>query len=475
MGYRFVVICSISLIFNWFLFVLTCFMRRWSVGVMMLLIIALACPSVAQAARKKSKQPVANDKYAALVIDADTGEVLKADHADSQRHPASLTKMMTMLMVFDALAEKRLRLTDYIRISNHAATRPPSKIGIRAGGKIRVDDALRSVSVKSANDIAAAVAEAIAGSESRFAQRMNVRARSIGMKNTHFVNASGLHSPYQVTTARDMAVLARYLIATYPSYYRYFGVRSFSYGGRTHNNHNKLLGRYDGMDGMKTGYISQSGFNLVASVRRGDRRLIGVVFGGRTGRSRDDHMASILDAAFAKPPKLQKPKIETAALPSMGAGSSPVVSIPPAGLQMAEPSAPSVIAAAQEVPAVALSALGTPVPPIKPARMDQVATVPTPGRLGVLSVPASPAAASGRDYTAQIGAYQSRDATDRALYLATRKLPPHLSHVSPIVAPLKSMESGWLFRARLGNLSRSEAQQVCQILPSCLILAPDRF
>lgn len=449
----------------------------------------------ADAARKRYQPPIeATSKYAAIVIDAATGEVLKSAQADQQRHPASLTKMMTMLLVFDALAEGRVRPTDYIRISNFAANMSPSKLGIKPGGRLMLDHALRAVSVKSANDIAVALAEALAGSESRFAQRMNLRARSIGMTATHFVNASGLHNSFQVTTARDMAILARYIIATYPRYYRYFGLRSFSYAGRTNSNHNKLMNNYDGMDGMKTGYISQSGFNLVASARHGDRRLIGVVFGGRTAKARDDHMAKILDTAFLTTPRLAKPKLETAKLP----GEPPLAPNQVAAVQVVPPSeAPSALEPAKPAIDVTTSPFkpgqvvnGVAIPERKPILAPAAGVLigePPSARilplnsqsLGVVNLsvlpPAAPVTAGDRAYTAQIGAYQNRDATDRALYIAMQKLPVGLKHATPMVAPLKSVESGWLFRARLGNLSQAEARRVCQIFTSCLVLAPEKF
>ncbi len=451
------------------------FSRLFRLLVILLVLVAqMAITADAWAARKRGNraaQTNAPDKYAAIVIDAATGEVLMAANADSARHPASLTKMMTMLLAFDTLAEKRIKGTDYIRISNHAASMSPSKLGIKPGGRITVDQALRAISVKSANDIAAAIAEALGGSEARFAQKMTARAREIGMTRTHFVNASGLHSPFQVTSARDMAILARYIINTYPRYYRYFGLRQFSYAGRVHPNHNKLMNTYAGMDGMKTGYISQSGFNLVASATRGDRRLIGVVLGGRSAQSRNEHMEKILDAAFLKPPKLQKTPDPVIARQDLPVALSPTLRAlgaqEPAGLVLDSPTLPSSLVLNTESKIVNGTALPGRKPILAPAA-------------GVLVIDGAPHSVSGptirgRDYTAQIGAYQSREATDRALYLAAQKLPAGLRHATPMVAPLKSVENGWLFRARLGNLSKLEAERVCKILASCLVLAPEGF
>jgi D-alanyl-D-alanine carboxypeptidase len=423
-----------------------------SVGVCFAILAVVAAGAMpAHAARNKSKQPDENRKYAAIVVDASTGQVLMADNPDKQLHPASLTKMMTLLLAFDALSSGQIGHQDFIRVSSKAAAQSPSKLGIPAGGRLRVDDAIRALSVKSANDIAVAMAEALGGTESRFAQKMNARAREIGMTRTHFVNASGLHNSFQVSTARDMSVLARYIIATYPSYYRYFGLKSFNYGGRSHANHNKLMNSYAGMDGMKTGYIGASGFNLVASAKRDGRRLIGVVFGGRTSNSRNVHMAKILDTAFARPGPLPKPDTNryVAAAPSRD------VSVAKGVAEMA-PGAGRTTAAVHVQP---------------PRRAVQLAAIPVrkPDRAEVGSTPGT----DPRWWSVQIGAYRNRDATDRALYNAGQRLPSSLAHATPVVAPLKSIENGWMFRARLSNLSSSDAARVCQILSGCLVLPPE--
>jgi D-alanyl-D-alanine carboxypeptidase len=242
----------------------------------------------------------ANSKFAAITVDARNGKVLFSARADATRHPASLTKMMTLYVVFQELESGRLSLNSPIRMSKRAANMAPSKLGVKAGDTITVETAIRALVVKSANDVAAAVAEALSGSESEFAARMTRTARSIGMPRTTFANASGLPNPRQVTTARDMATLGLRLMRDFPQYYPYFRTRSFVYNGRTVRGHNKLLGSYEGTDGIKTGYINASGFNLVSSVRRGDKRLVGVVMGGRTGASRDAYMKQMLSKNFSK-------------------------------------------------------------------------------------------------------------------------------------------------------------------------------
>ena len=239
-------------------------------------------------------------KYASIVIDADSGAVLHEVNADTPNYPASLTKMMTLYMVFEALEDGALRLDQKITVSRRAARQPPSKLGLRRGEKISVKDIILSLVTKSANDAAAAVAETLGGTERNFAKMMTQRARALGMSRTTFRNASGLPHRRQKTTARDLATLARALRTDFPEYYDFFSTAKFSYKGLTHRNHNKLLARYDAVDGIKTGYIHASGFNLAASVKRDGRRLIGIVMGGRSPRSRDRHMIDLLERAFTR-------------------------------------------------------------------------------------------------------------------------------------------------------------------------------
>lgn len=233
-------------------------------------------------------------KKAAIVVDANTGKVLYGSNADAPRHPASLTKMMTLYMIFEAMAAGKIDRSTPVPISKYAASMAPTKLGAKAGTSITVETAILGLVTKSANDAAAAVGEMLGGSEPRFAQMMTAKARSIGMRNTRFYNASGLPDPRQITTARDMAVLGIALRADFPQYYKYFSVRSFAYGRTRMNNHNKLLGRVEGVDGIKTGYTRASGFNLVSSVATGNKRLVAVVLGGQSGKSRDAEMAGLI-------------------------------------------------------------------------------------------------------------------------------------------------------------------------------------
>jgi len=243
----------------------------------------------------------------AIVVDAKTGKVLYAKDADALRHPASLTKMMTLYMLFGALDSGKLTLSSRLKVSKFASRQAPTKLGLKPGSTISVKDAMLSLITRSANDAAVVVAENLAGSEPAFAKRMTQTARSIGMSRTTFRNASGLPNPNQWTTARDMATLGRALQARYPKYYPYFATKSFVYNGRTIGGHNKLLGRVAGVDGIKTGYTRASGFNLVSSVKRDNRYIVATVIGGSSGASRDKQMMSLISkympAAYAGPVK----------------------------------------------------------------------------------------------------------------------------------------------------------------------------
>jgi D-alanyl-D-alanine carboxypeptidase len=241
---------------------------------------------------------VGSERYSSLIMDVATARVLWAVNPDELRHPASLTKMMTLYMAFEALRDRRIVLYQPVPVSDHAASMPPSKLDLVAGAQITVEQAILGLVTKSANDAAAALGELLGGDELRFAQMMTLRARALGMTQTVFRNASGLPDPDQVTTARDLAVLARHLIQDFPGEYRYFSTPSFVFHGRTILNHDHLLGSYPGADGLKTGYTEASGFNLVTSAARGGVRLIGVVMGAARPGERDLHMAALLDRGF---------------------------------------------------------------------------------------------------------------------------------------------------------------------------------
>ena len=250
--------------------------------------------------------------YAAYVMDARTGEVLHSRNADTRLHPASLTKMMTLYVVFQAVERGEITLDTKIKISPKAAGEPPSKLGLRSGQKIKLRYLIRASAVKSANDAATALAEAISGSEAAFARRMTRTAKSLGMTKTTFKNAHGLTEKGHLSTAHDMSILGRHMIYDYPQYYNLFSRRSTNAGVRkVANTNRRLLASYKGADGIKTGYTRAAGSNLVASAERGNERIIATMFGGKSSAARNAKVAELLDLGFSRAPsraKLQKPR-----------------------------------------------------------------------------------------------------------------------------------------------------------------------
>ena len=263
-----------------------------------LLSLLLAVAVTMTPTRPPLAQSADNARYAAIVVDAESGEVLFARHADSRRYPASITKVMTLYLAFEALAEGKIKLDDVITVSPHAASQPPSKLGLAAGQTITVDDAMRATSVRSSNDMAMALAEHISGSQDRFAAQMTLKARELGMTQTRYVNPNGLPDARQLTSARDLAILARAVMRDYPQYYSYFGLQDWAYNGRDYRNTNGLLREGQGYDGMKTGYTNASGYNLAASAVRDGRRIVTIVLGGRSTASRNAHVAALMDTGF---------------------------------------------------------------------------------------------------------------------------------------------------------------------------------
>jgi D-alanyl-D-alanine carboxypeptidase len=233
----------------------------------------------------------ASTRHAAIVIDAKTGKTLYESNADALRYPASLTKMMTLYLTFEALQSGRISRSTQVPFSAEAASQPPTKLGVKAGGSITVDTAIRALVTRSANDAATALGEMLGGSTRNFARTMTATAHRLGMTRTTFKNANGLPDNEQVTTAHDVALLGIALREHFPQYYDYFAIRSFEYGRHRIKGHNHLLGKIDGVDGIKTGYIRASGYNLATSVKRNGRSIVAVVLGGRTSRSRDAEMA----------------------------------------------------------------------------------------------------------------------------------------------------------------------------------------
>jgi D-alanyl-D-alanine carboxypeptidase len=256
-------------------------------------------PADARGRRKRHKVAPYTPPYAALVIDANSGSVLHAANPDALRHPASLTKIMTLYLLFEQIEAGQFQLDSRLQVSAHASQQAPSKLGLLPGQTLSVEEAIRALVTKSANDAAVVVAEAIGGDEETFARMMTRKARALGMARTVYNNASGLPDEDQLTTARDQVTLGRAIQDRFPRYYRYFATPSFTYRGHAMRNHNKLLGRVEGVDGIKTGYTRASGFNLVSSVRRGSRHVVAAVLGGASGAARDARMRALIEQHIA--------------------------------------------------------------------------------------------------------------------------------------------------------------------------------
>ncbi|MCX7325495.1 MAG: SPOR domain-containing protein [Hyphomicrobiales bacterium] len=333
----------------------------------------LAFANPAEAARKKKFRGGYTPPYAAMVIDAKTGRTLHAVNENALRHPASITKVMTLYMLFEQMERGRFSMTSPLRVSSYAAARPPSKLGLKAGETIDVEDAIMALITKSANDVAVVVAENVAGDEETFAEQMTRRARSLGMSRTVFRNASGLPDAEQVTTARDLTILARAIQERFPRQYHLFQARNFEYAGRNHRNHNKLLGRVEGVDGIKTGYTRNSGFNLMTSAKADGRHIVSIVLGGRSGSSRDQIMANLVVAHLPRAATGPRTSL-VAQLPETEREAEPVRREPAAAerSRMTVAAAEPVRPAAREVPVAAAPAIR---PAARPLDLAQVRPV----------------------------------------------------------------------------------------------------
>lgn len=327
-------------------------------------------------------------KFASIIVDGNSGSVLQATSPDGIRHPASLTKIMTLYLLFERLESGKMKLDTEMPVSQHAADQDPTKLNLRAGQTIRVEDAIKGLVTRSANDAAVVIAEAIAGDEDDFAQMMTRKARSLGMSRTVYRNANGLPNDEQVTTARDQATLGRAIQERFPRYYRYFATSTFNWRGQSIRNHNHLLGSVEGVDGIKTGYTHASGFNLVTSMRRGNRHLIGVVLGGRSGGSRDAIMRNLLAENLDKGATTHTVAAVTerngadAAAEVADASDTPARSAPQAAA--APEAAPSRLAARLSTLAAATAAV-PPTPPKPEVRPTESKIEPAPLTNGVIS------------------------------------------------------------------------------------------
>ena len=387
----------------------------WGVAPLAVAVLALAAPRPAAA-------QVGSDRYSSIVIEARSGQVLESDNPDAPRFPASLTKMMTLYMTFEALRDRRIGRDETVPVSMHAASMEPTKLGLTPKTHLTVEEAILGLITLSANDAAAAIGEMLGGTEDRFAQMMTLRARALGMAHTTFRNASGLPDPDQITTAADMATLARRILTDFPDDYAYFSTPSFVFHRRVIYNHDTMLKTYPGADGFKTGYTKAAGHNLVTSAVRGNVRLIGVVLGAGSNVERNIHMASLLDDGFGK---------------------------------LNVPVTPAVTAVARREPPVRLPGL---------IGSAQAAEVPHPRMT---------AAAAASHWAIQIGTFGSAKAAADAAAAARRSAPGGETRIEAM--KLKGRPA---WRAQVIGLTQSEAQNACSVLSrhgtACVVLRPEQ-
>ncbi|MEX2200047.1 MAG: D-alanyl-D-alanine carboxypeptidase family protein [Dongiaceae bacterium] len=413
--------------------------------------------------------------YADIIVDAVTGEVLRSRSPDTQIYPASLTKMMTLYLLFESLQNGRLSIDSTLTASALAASQPATNLALHKGATLTVEQAIYALVIRSANDVAMVVAEELGGNEADFARLMTERARQLGMHNTVFRNPHGLPNKAQVSTAADMVTLARALMFDFPGFYHYFSATRFSYNGVTYKSHNRLMQRYAGADGLKTGYIRASGFNLAFSAVRDGRRLIGVVIGGASAASRDDQMAAIMDDAFdragpilmaAAPPPPPKPGSDMVGMALAAAGYTlPSIPLPEGN--------PTDLTIAQ----LAAGALPAPVP-AEPVGQGDLGSSPTlngiDAAIGAAPLPSAPAETSLTGiWGVQDGAFSKFAAAHSAALYASQRAAGELQNARIQIEEIRN-ELGTIYRARLIGLEEQGAHNACAQLRSleqpCIVL-----
>lgn len=432
-------------------------------------------------AARKQLPPTQPSKDAAIVVDGASGHVIFSRNADEPRFPASLTKMMTLYVLFEALDKGSIKLDTQLVTSSYASGMFPTKLGLKPGETISVELAIKAVAVLSANDAAVVVAEGLSASESRFAERMTAKAQALGMKGTHYENASGLPNPRQVTTASDMALLGRRLAYDFPQYYHFFATPSFTYKGRVYNTHDHLLNNYAGTDGIKTGYTRASGFNLVSSVVRDNKHIVGVVMGGISVPSRDREMMRIISEGFeyaAKNPTL----VATANVPWRG-GRPPFTNP-----FKSAPTPPTVVASLPSLPLPSLSPLTPPAesvvlpeaqptlpetitlaPYSEPRREITIAITPTPDVIPNQLIPQGDVTEPSvldttstlKRWAIQIGAFASEPIAEAQLVAYARQAIDIFAFAKRYVVPIPGNDGQTLYRARFGMFGEDEARDIC--------------
>lgn len=413
---------------------------------------------------------------AAIIVDANTNNVLYSQSADVLRSPASLTKIMTLYVLFAYMRAGRFTPDTKLKVSKHAAGMSPTKLYLKPGSTIAVKDCIKALVTKSANDAAAVVAENIGGTEENFARIMTQTARNLGMKKTTYRNASGLPNKEQLTTARDQAILAMHIMRDYPEYYGVFETKYFSYKGKKYRNHNRLLFTYKGTNGIKTGYTRASGFNLTSSVVRDKKHLVGVVLGGRTSSTRNAAMASLLDKHWSKAStkKSQSTNFIASLLGTKlppAPSRKPVPTVDVAHNQPAQAPVRNVAQASAPVPArtAVQPAVATP----QPQRRIVQASLAAPSRLA----PPSPASTKRMgNYHVQVGSYGSPADAQNRLGMVRQRAPELLDGHMPFTTTFEKDNREW-YRARFAGFTKDEARSTCAKLKSmrldCIALSAE--
>ncbi|MFT0892319.1 serine hydrolase [Pseudochelatococcus sp. G4_1912] len=456
----------------------------------------LACATnPVEAARRKSAEPAYSPPSAAMVVDVKTGRTLFAENADAPRIPASITKVMTLYLLFEQIESGHFTLDTRLRVTKYAASQPPSKLGVRAGSTISVDDAIKALVTRSANDVAVVIAENIAGTEAEFARMMTSKARAIGMGKSTFRNPHGLPAnPPNITTARDLTTLGRAIQDRFPRYYAYFSTRSFTYAGKPIGNHNRLLGRVEGVDGIKTGYTRASGFNLLTSMRASNRHVVAAVLGGRSGAQRDQRMENLLNRTLPDASAGQRRTPLVAEAPSARKIAPPVrVAEVDTSAQMLSATAPMpvgkpinlsnirpVVASASGATTTPSSGLAASSATGALAYIEAPAPTPRPGNMVAANNPlptaekealaklanapiASTAPMQGAGWIIQLGASADEGKAHHLLQQARIKSLGLLANASPFTEKVVR-GNVTLFRARFSGFDPEGAQEACKTL-----------
>ena len=433
-----------------------------------------------------ARSPTDPTKDAALIMDGETGKILYARNPDALRYPASLTKMMTLYLLFDAMQKGQVTLQTPLTVSAHSAAQSAVKLYMKPGDSITVEQAIKAIVVRSANDVAVTIAENLGGSEPRFAEMMTEKAHALGMSRTQFVNASGLPNRGQISSAADLGLLARHLAYDYPQYFHYFSTPSFTFRGRTWETHDNLIGNYQGADGIKTGYTVMSGFNLVSSVVRDGAHIIGVVMGGRTARTRDTEMVRLLNNTFGQiqsnPTLVARATVPWQAIAQGGRSNTVIAGFDLGESRLRSPQwfqSPADLATPQLRPGDAADPNDEDAAEVSSfENLDDQALAPKPAPrpapvLATYQPQDMPAKSSAdtsaptkavsgkREWTVQIGAFASATLARAQLTSYAEKSTDVLRGAPRVVSPFQTLRGHTLYRARFGPFAERDARKVC--------------